>query len=105
MSASSGSFILMPKKLDIDPTSTTTPPPSKFHLDVMVDDLDDAERQILVLGAKRPHVTDRVFGNRPGHPICLIPRPNWEPPTKAGELLYPDTGDGQEQPDRSCEQQ
>jgi catechol-2,3-dioxygenase len=49
----------------------------QFHVDVRVDDVDAAERQVLELGATR--VTDaeedgtfRVFRDPAGHPFCLI---------------------------------
>lgn len=49
----------------------------QFHLDVVVDDADIAERQVLELGATR--VTDavgedhfRVFRDPAGHTFCLV---------------------------------
>jgi predicted enzyme related to lactoylglutathione lyase len=49
----------------------------QLHLDLDVDDVDEAERQVLALGATR--VTDanedenfRVFRDPAGHPFCLI---------------------------------
>jgi catechol-2,3-dioxygenase len=49
----------------------------QFHLDVVVDDVDDAERKVLELGASR--VTDavgetqfRVFRDPAGHTFCLV---------------------------------
>ncbi|GLW90097.1 VOC family protein [Actinokineospora globicatena] len=50
----------------------------QVHLDVLVDDIDDAERQVLALGAVRvttPHPEGgfRVFLDPAGHPFCLIP--------------------------------
>ena len=49
----------------------------QFHLDIVVDDVDDAERQVLGLGGAR--VTDavgetqfRVFRDPAGHPFCLV---------------------------------
>lgn len=79
--------------------------PQQFHLDIMVDDVDHAERQVLALGAERLDAIDRVFADPSGHPFCLIPRPAWAPPITATSRLDPDTGEGQEQPDCSREQQ
>jgi predicted enzyme related to lactoylglutathione lyase len=49
--------------------------PQQFHLDVMVDDLDEAEAAVLELGATRaehqPGTTFRVFLDPAGHPFCL----------------------------------
>jgi catechol 2,3-dioxygenase-like lactoylglutathione lyase family enzyme len=49
----------------------------QFHLDVHVDDVDDAESKVLALGATR--VTDaigedhfRVYRDPSGHPFCLV---------------------------------
>ncbi|GHG59292.1 glyoxalase [Sinomonas cellulolyticus] len=49
--------------------------PQQMHLDVMVDDLDDAEQAVLALGAAKaehqPGTTFRVFLDPAGHPFCL----------------------------------
>ena len=49
--------------------------PQQMHLDVMVDDLDDAEAAVLELGATKhehqPGKTFRVFLDPAGHPFCL----------------------------------
>jgi catechol 2,3-dioxygenase-like lactoylglutathione lyase family enzyme len=49
----------------------------QFHLDIQVDDVDTAERDVLALGATR--VTDvvadntfRVFRDPAGHTFCLV---------------------------------
>ena len=49
----------------------------QFHLDVAVDDIATAERQVLALGASR--VADavgedhfRVYRDPAGHPFCLV---------------------------------
>jgi hypothetical protein len=49
----------------------------QFHLDVLVDDIDDAERKVLEIGATR--VTDavgetqfKVFRDPAGHTFCLV---------------------------------
>jgi len=51
--------------------------PQQLHLDVQVDDPDEAERQVLALGARRlPDPADadgfRVFADPAGHPFCLV---------------------------------
>ncbi len=49
--------------------------PQQMHLDVMVEDLDEAERAVLALGATKhdhqPGTTFRVFLDPAGHPFCL----------------------------------
>jgi catechol 2,3-dioxygenase-like lactoylglutathione lyase family enzyme len=48
--------------------------PQQFHLDVMVDDLDQAEPKVLALGATRlpgQGSTFRVYADPAGHPFCL----------------------------------
>ena len=49
--------------------------PQQSHLDVVVDDLDEAERAVLELGATKaehqPGTTFRVFLDPAGHPFCL----------------------------------
>lgn len=49
--------------------------PQQMHLDVIVDDLDEAEAAVLELGATKhahqPGETFRVFLDPAGHPFCL----------------------------------
>ncbi len=49
--------------------------PQQMHLDVIVDDLDDAESAVLGLGATKhehqPGTSFRVFLDPAGHPFCL----------------------------------
>lgn len=49
--------------------------PQQMHLDVDVDDLDEAEGAVLALGAVKhdhqPGTTYRVFLDPAGHPFCL----------------------------------
>jgi hypothetical protein len=49
--------------------------PQQVHLDVMVRDLDEGEREALALGAAKaehqPGTTFRVFLDPAGHPFCL----------------------------------
>jgi catechol 2,3-dioxygenase-like lactoylglutathione lyase family enzyme len=54
--------------------------PQQFHLDVMVDDVTEAEPRVLALGARRLPAGDQVYADPAGHPFCLIPRPGWAPP-------------------------
>jgi hypothetical protein len=49
--------------------------PQQMHIDVVVDDLDQAEAAVLELGATKhehqPGTTFRVFLDPAGHPFCL----------------------------------
>ncbi len=49
--------------------------PQQMHIDVVVDDLDVAERAVLELGATKhahqPGTSFRVFLDPAGHPFCL----------------------------------
>jgi Glyoxalase-like domain len=50
----------------------------QMHIDVMVPDLDEAERAAVALGARRlPGGADifRVFADPAGHPFCLCLEP------------------------------
>ena len=61
------------------PTWPTGQRPQQFHLDVTVDDIDEAEPAALAIGAKKHHVqpgvadddTFRVYLDPAGHPFCL----------------------------------
>ena len=57
--------------------------PQQVHLDVMVDDRATATAAVLALGA-RALPGDHVFADPAGHPFCLVPRPGWAPPVRAG---------------------
>ena len=57
--------------------------PQQMHLDVMVDDMEEAERQVVALGAKALGGL-HVFADPAGHPFCLIQRPDWAPPLGDG---------------------
>ena len=50
--------------------------PKQMHLDFEVDDLDEGERHVLNIGARKadyqPGETFRVFLDPVGHPFCLI---------------------------------
>jgi hypothetical protein len=51
--------------------------PQQLHIDVMVTDLDVAERQILWLGARllegsAKSIGYRVYADPAGHPFCLV---------------------------------
>ncbi len=56
--------------------------PQQFHLDVMVDDLDDAQERVVALGC-RLLGGDHVYADPAGHPFCLVRRPDWAPPIHA----------------------
>ncbi|ANP55475.1 catechol-2,3-dioxygenase [Streptomyces griseochromogenes] len=48
----------------------------QFHLDLVVEDLDTAEKEVLALGAKPLDTDDRsrtwrVYADPAGHPFCL----------------------------------
>lgn len=61
------------------PTWPTAERPQQFHLDVTIDDLDEAEPAVLAIGAKKheaqPGEADgdsfRVYLDPAGHPFCL----------------------------------
>jgi catechol 2,3-dioxygenase-like lactoylglutathione lyase family enzyme len=49
--------------------------PQQFHLDVEVDDVDEAEARVLALGARRlpgEGADFRVYADPAGHPFCLV---------------------------------
>jgi len=54
--------------------------PQQVHLDVMVDDLDQADAEVRALGATRLEGGDHVYADPAGHPFCLVPRPRWAAP-------------------------
>ncbi len=54
--------------------------PQQFHIDVMVDNVEEAEPKVLALGAQPLARGDHVYADLAGHPFCLIPRPGWAPP-------------------------
>jgi catechol 2,3-dioxygenase-like lactoylglutathione lyase family enzyme len=58
--------------------------PQQFHLDVMADDLDSADRAVRSLGATAVPEGNHVYLDPAGHPFCLIPRPGWAPPVNPG---------------------
>jgi predicted enzyme related to lactoylglutathione lyase len=59
------------------PVWPSTDRPQQFHLDLTVTDMDEAERQVLKIGATKhehqPSEEDsfRVFLDPAGHPFCL----------------------------------
>jgi catechol 2,3-dioxygenase-like lactoylglutathione lyase family enzyme len=53
----------------------------QVHLDVMVEDPEQAGPVVEALGATR--VRDNVYADPAGHPFCLIPRPSWAAPLQA----------------------
>lgn len=49
-------------------------PPQQMHLDIAVEDIEQAEEQTLRLGAKRlpgGGATFRIYSDPSGHPFCL----------------------------------
>lgn len=48
--------------------------PQQMHLDIAVSNLDEAEQQVLALGARRLGGSEafRVFADPSGHPFCLV---------------------------------
>lgn len=59
------------------PGWTCGEPPQQMHLDVLVEDLDDAEGQVLGLGGTLLDGSDkpigfRVYADPVGHPFCLV---------------------------------
>ena len=54
--------------------------PQQIHLDVMVDDLVEADTRVRAIGAVALTSGDHVYADPAGHPFCLIPRPGWAPP-------------------------
>ena len=61
------------------PTWPTGERPQQFHLDLTVDDIDEAEPTVLAIGARKHDVqpgerdgdTFRVYLDPAGHPFCL----------------------------------
>lgn len=54
--------------------------PQQFHLDIEVDDIDEAEPRVLALGARLLSSAEpgfRVYADPAGHPFCLV----WEQPS------------------------
>ncbi len=61
------------------PTWPSSEVPQQMHLDVMVEDVADAGRRVVALGARRLD-EESVYADPAGHPFCLIPRPGWADP-------------------------
>jgi catechol 2,3-dioxygenase-like lactoylglutathione lyase family enzyme len=60
------------------PTWPSGERPQQAHLDLAVSDLDEGERAVIALGARKaevqPHPDSwRVFLDPAGHPFCLVP--------------------------------
>lgn len=60
----------------VAPTWPADEMPKQMHLDFEVDDLEEGERHVLSIGARKadfqPGQTYRVFLDPVGHPFCLI---------------------------------
>ena len=63
------------------PTWPSTTVPQQMHLDIMVENVDDARTYVLSLGATSLDGED-VFADPAGHPFCLIKRPSWAVPIR-----------------------
>jgi catechol 2,3-dioxygenase-like lactoylglutathione lyase family enzyme len=61
--------------------------PQQLHLDVMVEDVAEAAKQVLALGATRGD-GQGVFMDPAGHPFCLVPRPHWSEPIRPGRPTH-----------------
>ncbi|WP_176737281.1 VOC family protein [Micromonospora citrea] len=74
--AGSGHRLAFQRALDLRPPSWPDPArPQQFHLDVQVEDVEEAEKRALALGARRlPGQGDgfRVYADPAGHPFCLV---------------------------------
>jgi catechol 2,3-dioxygenase-like lactoylglutathione lyase family enzyme len=59
------------------PTWPSDEHPQQLHIDLEVDDLDEGERAVLALGARKAEIQPdpdwRVFLDPSGHPFCLVP--------------------------------
>ena len=62
----------------VAPTWPDNTVPQQIHFDVMVEDVAEAGRRVLGLGAR--HLLDDTYADPAGHPFCLIKRPGWAPP-------------------------
>jgi catechol 2,3-dioxygenase-like lactoylglutathione lyase family enzyme len=60
------------------PTWPKADVPQQLHLDVMVEDVEQARPWVLGLGAR--HLQDDVYADPSGHPFCLVRRPGWADP-------------------------
>lgn len=62
----------------VAPTWPEGPIPQQFHIDFVVDDLDDGEAFVVAQGASKhdvqPGTTFRVYLDPVGHPFCLVLR-------------------------------
>ncbi|MGW6915992.1 VOC family protein [Kitasatospora sp. NPDC054939] len=71
----SGEVVCFQRVEDFRPPQWPDPGhPQQLHLDVDVDDLDEAERQVLALGAAKLGDAGswRIYADPVGHPFCLI---------------------------------
>lgn len=73
----SGAVFTFQQVLDYRPPRWPDPAhPQQFHLDFSVGDLDEADRQVLALGATLLHSDKRgwrTYADPAGHPFCLLP--------------------------------
>jgi hypothetical protein len=69
------------RRLAVQLAPNHTPPewpdgsPQQMHVDLWIDDVESAEREVLARGARRLQVVDderfRVYADPAGHPFCL----------------------------------
>lgn len=76
LSAGNGWRLAFQRAADFQPPDWPRPErPQQFHIDVTVDDVDTAEKQVLALGATKHEVQPggswRVYLDPAGHPFCL----------------------------------
>jgi len=75
--AGSGLVLAFQRARDYRPPRWPDPAyPQQFHLDLSVPDLDEAQRQVLALGATLLDDSRgwRIFADPAGHPFCLLRR-------------------------------
>jgi catechol 2,3-dioxygenase-like lactoylglutathione lyase family enzyme len=56
----------------------------QMHIDVMVEDEDEAGAAVVALGARLLDAAGHVYADPAGHPFCLIRRPTWAPQVPPG---------------------
>ncbi len=72
-----GTHLAFQQAADHEPPGWPDGPPQQSHLDFDVDDLDEGERAVLAIGARKSPTQPRpeswrVFLDPAGHPFCLV---------------------------------
>jgi catechol 2,3-dioxygenase-like lactoylglutathione lyase family enzyme len=57
--------------------------PQQLHFDIMVEDVTEAGRRVIELGARLLDMEGNVYADPAGHPFCLVRRPRWAEPISA----------------------